>query len=235
MSPTARDALTGEPESQMELFAVGVQDVLDDFGVATAADAGDDVGTTTRFLIVVAVAKLEEGEVGSSVRDVAGYALETPEEEGLTQHVEVLTQGIEQAHAVLCLQALEAVVVGTALERVVEYLMETCTHQLFANDVLQFVALIHVALHDSTTVDGSGHLYVVVSVDTQDVLHHVAGTLYVDTIGGNLQLHAVGRLLQHLHLEALYNAQHRLLGDVLANEVVDIVELEVDDGILKYL
>ena len=66
-------------------------------------------------------------------------ALETTEEECLTHHVEVVAQGVHQVHQVLGLIGLIAVIVGCTSERVVEYLIESATHQLLGYYLLQAV------------------------------------------------------------------------------------------------
>ena len=71
MCPTAAHALACAPQAQMIVLAIGVEHVLDDFGVAAAAYARDDFGAALLGLELVAVAKLEEAQVGVLVAHVA--------------------------------------------------------------------------------------------------------------------------------------------------------------------
>ena len=111
MCPRSADALAGDPEAKVVVLGVGIEHVLDDFGIAAAADAGDDVGTLLLSVEIVAVAELEELEVGATAVDVAADGLEATEDQGLAQHAEILREGIQQAHAVGGGVALEVVVI----------------------------------------------------------------------------------------------------------------------------
>ena len=150
MCPRAADALARDPQAEVVVLAVGIEDMLDDFGVAAGADTGDDVGALLLGVEVVAVAELEELHVATTAVHVAADALQAAEEQRLAQHGKVLRERIQQAHTVLGLVALLVVVVGSLGERVVENLVEAGSHQLLGDEVLQLEALINI------TLDGDG-------------------------------------------------------------------------------
>ena len=97
--PGACDLLSGEPEAQVQFFTVGCQGT---FGVGLGG------------VVVVAVAKFEELQVGVLAVGVVGDALESAEQEGLAQDVEVGAEGVEQTDQVVGGIGLEVVVVGGA-------------------------------------------------------------------------------------------------------------------------
>ena len=106
MSPATAYALTGYPKAQVIILGVGIQNVLDNLRVTTAADTGNDIGTTLLGLELIAVTELEELEVGISVVGVTCNALQTAKEKGLTQRVQILAKGIEKLDKILALIAL---------------------------------------------------------------------------------------------------------------------------------
>ena len=223
MCPAAADALSGEPEAEVIVLAVGIEHVLDDLGVAAAAYARDDVGTLLLRLEAVAVAEFEEAQVGVAVADVTRYALQSAEEQCLPQDVEVLAEGVEEADQFLTLVGLESVVVCAALQAVVQYLAEAASHELFGYDVLQLVAHVVDALDGETVLQRSGYLHVVVTIDAQDVLHDVAGALHIYAVSGHGEFHSLGALALDGHLQAGEDALDGLDGNVLTDEGVNIV------------
>ena len=68
-----------------------------------------------------------------------GNAFQSAKEKRLTHHVEVIAQGVEQAHEMFSRVLLETIVVSLLRERIVENLMESFAHKLFSNKVLQAV------------------------------------------------------------------------------------------------
>ena len=81
MCPTALYALACLPQAEVIVLAVGIQYMLDDLRVTTAAYARDDIGTTALGLKVVTVPELKETLVRHTVRSVAGNALQTTEQQ----------------------------------------------------------------------------------------------------------------------------------------------------------
>jgi hypothetical protein len=161
----------------MIVFAVCIEYVFDDFRVAAAAYTLHDVGATAFLLEAIAIAKLEETEVGIAVADVACNAFQTAEEQCLAQHVKVLAKGIDEANQFFALVGLKPIVVCTTLKAVVKYFVEATTHKLFANDILLFVAEIVNSLDCKAALKGGGYLDVIVSIDGQYVFYNIAGAL----------------------------------------------------------
>ena len=106
MSPAAANTLTSYPETKVVILGISIQNVLDNLWVTTAADTGNDIGTTLLGLELIAVTELEELEVGISVVGVTCNALQTAKEKGLTQRVQILAEGIEKLDKILALIAL---------------------------------------------------------------------------------------------------------------------------------
>ena len=135
--------------------------------------------------------------------DVARHTLQSTEEHGLAHHSQVGTQRVHHLHGVLVgiSVELEVGIIACLGERVVQYLHEALAYQLFCHDVLGVVVLVFLALYGERALQLGRNLHVVVSVDTQDVLHHVARTLHVNTEGWNEEVEALGIFLHNLHLQ----------------------------------
>ena len=95
--------------------------------------------------------------------------------------------------------------------------------------------LVFVALNDKAGLQLRGNLHIIISVDAQDVFHHIARTLNIDTISGNFELQTLGTLAEHLHLQRVTNALDSFDGNVLTNQRVNIAVLEVNNGVLHLL
>lgn len=154
MCPASADTLAGYPESQVVILGVSIQYVLDDFRITAAADTRDDVGTALIGLESVAVSELEELEVGILVVGIADNALQSAEEECLTQGVQILAERVEKFDKVLAPVAFQSVIVGTALQTVVQDFAESLSHELLTDDILQFVALVRVTLDGEAALEG---------------------------------------------------------------------------------
>ena len=96
----------------------------------------------------VAVTEFKETKVGKFAADIALETLETTKKECLAKHVKVVAQRVHQTHKILALVYFEAIVVGSCSERVIHNLVETTTHELLRNKVLQFVRFILGTLGD---------------------------------------------------------------------------------------
>ena len=70
---------------------------------------------------------------------------------------------------------------------------------------------------------GVGKLDVVVAIDAQDVLDHVARATNVDTVGGHDELHLLVILGGNFHLQTLDDVADGVVGDVLTDEAGHVV------------
>ena len=183
----------------------------------------------------VDVAELKETEVLVAAVGIVLYAFQATEQQRLAHHIEVAAEGIHNAYkaGVSRLSRFSwRLIVCCFGQRIVQYFIESLTHQLLGHEVCQFVLTVFVALDDKRAFQLCGYLHIVISVNAQDVLNHVAGALHVDAIGRNLKHHAVGILGEHLHLERLADGLYRFHGNGLAYEAVYIVVLQRHLGVL---
>ena len=95
--------------------------------------------------------------------------------------------------------------------------------------------LVLLTLDDERTLQLGGNLHIIISIDTQDILHHIARTLHVDTIGWYHKGQPLFVLVLDLHLKREADGLDDLRIDVLTNQVVDILETQVYDSILDGL
>ena len=95
--------------------------------------------------------------------------------------------------------------------------------------------LVLVALDDERALQLGRNLHIIISVYAQDILHDVAGTLHIHTIGRDLECQRLGSLVKHLHLQTLTDGLDGLDGNHLTHEVVDIVVVEFHHRILHRL
>ncbi len=79
----------------MIVLTIGIQHMLDYLWITTAAYTWYDIWATLRRIVPVAVAKLEEAQIGALVAYIACYALQSAKQQGLPQDIEVLAQRIK--------------------------------------------------------------------------------------------------------------------------------------------
>ena len=118
------------------------------------------------------------------------------------------------------------VIVGAACQRVVENLVESASNELFAYDVGHLVFLVLLALYDETALQLSRYLHIIISIDAQDIFHHVAWTGHVNSICRHIDIDAFVVFGRDLHLERLADTLDSLWLDSLADESVYIVVVE---------
>ena len=225
--PAATHPLARAPESQMIILAISVQHMLDDFRVTAAAHSRNDIGAFLLGLELVAVTELEEAQIGILVTDVSRDAFQSAKEEGLPERVEVLTERIEEFHQILAWVGLQSVIVSTSLQAVVQYLTESSPHQLLPYQVLQFVALVLLALYRQTAAQGGGNLHLIITIDAKNVFHHVAWTLHVHPIGRDYERQAISILLSDLHFQTGHYTADGLGRNMLTDEGIHIGILEI--------
>ena len=95
---------------------------------------------------LVAVAKLEETQVGVFAVHIIRQTLQTAEKQCLPHHVEVAAEGVHDLHQVVDGIVVEVIVVGGLGQRVVHNLVESAAHQLLCHQIVQLVLTVFVAL-----------------------------------------------------------------------------------------
>ena len=89
-----------------------------------------------------------------------------------------------------------------------------------------------IALDHERTLQLSRNLHIIISVDTKDILYHITGTLYIHTIGRNLDGHALLILVLNFHVKSTTEILKNTRIDDLAYQIVHILITEIDDGVL---
>ena len=173
-------------------------------------------------VVVVAVSEFEETEVRTLMIDVAAYAFKSSEQESLTHHVEVTAQRIHKFHGVCVRIAVKVCIVCCLRERVVHYLVEAASHKLLTHNVLQTMVMVSLAYIRKRALELRGNLHIIISVYSQDVLHHVARTLHVNPVCRHRKLKSSVALSVYCHVKALHYALYRVLAYSLANEIVHV-------------
>ena len=184
-------------------------------------------------VFIIAVAKLEETEVGVLAVGIVGNAFQAAEEERLAQHVEVAAQRIEQLNCAVFRVGREVVVVSLFRERVVEDFAEALADELLRHEVLQLIAAVHLALDCKARLDGRGDFHIIISIDAQDIFHHVAGTLHVHAVGGHGEADAALAFGSDFHVERSDYFLDDFCGNGFADEVVRIFIFEIHGKVLR--
>ena len=65
-------------------------------------------------------------------------------------------------------------------------------------------------LHHKAALQLCWYLYIIISVDTENILYHITWTLNIHSVCWYLKQQGCFALAQHLHLKALANALHNL-------------------------
>ena len=209
-------ARTGDHQAKPLLLAVALQ-----IGLRV-------LGTLFR-LVAVAIADLEETQVAVLVVDVARHHLQRIENQRLPHHIQVVAERIDDGHRLLCRIGLELVVVLPFRQRIVHDLHETAVGQQ-VGDRLAHLLRIGMLRRIDGSLHAHGELNVVVAVDAEHFLHHVAFACHVHAISRNSHDTAARRGRQDLEIQALQNPLVRLSAQLLADEAVHacVIQLNAD-------
>ena len=227
MRPRTAHPLARHPQPEVIVFRISVQNVLDDLRVTTAAHAGNDIGTFILFAEIVAISELEELQIRVLAVGVVRNTFQAPEQQRLAHRVQVGTQRIHQFHQMRGRITLHPVIIGRTLQRIVQDFIETASHQLFRHQILQLVAFVFIAFDIQRRAHRRRYFHIIIPVHAQDVLHHIARTLHVHTVGRHLKFQPFGRFLQNLHLQTRHDAFHRIRPDVFPHQAVSIFIIQV--------
>ena len=177
-------------------------------------------GVTLLFVEVIAVAELKEFQIGILAVGIVRDALQSAEKQCLAHGVQVGAERVHQHHEVLGGIRFQSVVIGGACQRVVQDFVETAAHQLLGNQVLQTVGLVALALRCQAGLQGCGNLHIIISVNTEDVLYHIAIALHIHAVWRHVERQALCRFAYNLHLQARRDAFYRLCRNLLAYQRV---------------
>ena len=81
-------------------------------------------------------------------------------------------------------------------------------------------------LNGQRTLEHGGDFHIIISVDAENVLNHVAGPAYVHTIGGHCELQSLIILSVNLHLKARDDALDGVVAELLSDKAVAIFVLQ---------
>ena len=91
---------------------------------------------------------------------------------------------------------------------------------MLGNQVLQTVGLVALALRCQAGLQGCGNLHIIISVNTEDVLYHIAVALHIHAVWRHVERQALCRFAYNLHLQAGHDAFYRLCRNLLAYQRV---------------
>ena len=126
----------------------------------------------------------------------------------------------------ICTISLQFVVVSFARQRVIENFVEPFADKLLAYNILQLLTYIINALCRERRLQTGGNLYVIVSVHSQDILNHIARTLYIHAICRHTQGEPLLVFRNDLHVQGRQNGANQVVGDFLPDQFMYILIFE---------
>ena len=213
MCPRIHDALTGQPQSEVQFFAIRSKYFL---GVALFG------------IVDVAITKFEEAKIAFLAVDVVRNAFQTSKQERLSHHIEVARKRIEEMHQMFGRMRFQSAVVGFASKRVVENFVEPFTNKLFTYKILQALTYITSVLGCKRRLQASWDFYVIVAVDAQDVFDNITGALYIHTIGGNTERELRIIFRYNLHIQGRQNRTDQIMSNFLADQFMNILVFQLN-------
>ena len=212
---------------QLGLLVAGEEEV--EAGVLAIRLEGLRFVADFRCVEEVDVAELEELHVADLAVLVEGDALQSAPHQGLSHHVEVAAQRIQNLNVPCRVEGGEGLAVGSTGERVVHDLIEAVGHQHVADLLLHLVGIGLRGAADGG-MDAARDLDVVVAIDAQDFFHHVGGTGHVDLAGVNVHNNVLVVLFNDLAFKAFQYVDGLDRVDDLASHFVQVVEFQIDAG-----
>ncbi len=166
--------------------------------------------------------------------DIVCYHLEAIEYEVLAHYIEVCAQRIHYSHAPFFRISLKAGIVCRFRERVVHRLYEAVGCQEIGNPVTDSFRLrrrssVHAHLHVHRQV------HVVVAVDSQDFLDHVALAIDIHHIGRGGDFRPVRPSFHEIVGQRSEDFLDGVVAYFLANEVLNPIVIQVDDFLANRL
>ena len=195
---------------------------------------GLQFGGVALGVFAVDVAVLEGAEGANLAVEVVCHDLKAAEDERLAHDVELLAQGVDYLYAGFCGERLEPGIVVFAGERVVHDLREAVGGEESGDAV---------AGGFRVGVGGrrDGHLHVmrqvdvVVAVDAEDFLNHIALAGYVHHVRWGQYYCSLCLTGDEFILQRLEDTEHVGGADVFADEVAYTVEIQLYAGAFKGL
>ncbi len=97
------------------------------------------------------------------------------------------------------------------------------------------ISLVLIALNSQRALQLGWNLHIIISVDTEDILYHIARTLNVNAISRNQQVDALSILLHDLHFERCSDALDGLSTNLLTDEAMRILIVQANWEVLHWL
>ena len=113
-------------------------------------------------------------------------AFQTAEQQCLTHTVQVCTQRVHQHNAMRSRISSQFIVISGTSQRIVQNLIEARTAKLFRDQILQLVTTVGSCLVAQIRFYIFTELYIIISVDTENIFNDIDITLYVDTVNRNM-------------------------------------------------
>ena len=173
-------------------------------------------------IVIIDIAKLEETKIRILAFYIIFKTLQSAKQQCLTHHIKIGTQRIHNANKMICMIVVESFVVVTLCKRVVQYLIESTSYQLLSYKIFSFMFQVFLTFYHQGAFQLCWYLYVVIAINPQDILNHVAWTLHVNTISWYLKFQTFGILIQHLHLKRFDNALYHIFPNDFTNKRINV-------------
>ena len=176
-------------------------------------------------IIVIAVAKLVKFQVGVLAVGIALDTLQTTKEKSLTHHTQVLAKWVHDLHTgsqSVCFQSLVVTHFG---ERVIENLIEALRSQLLRDTNLHCYRIRLLAVAE-TSIQFLWELHIIESIDTQDILYHVALTLHIYTVARYTNAPHITILIIDFYLKCFEDSLNQVFTQFFTNKCIGAVNIE---------
>ena len=147
-------------------------------------------------VVEIGVAELIQFQVGHLPVDVAGYRLETTEQQRAAHHVQVAAQRIANFHFLRRGKGRPLGVILAFGQRVAHHFVKAVGREVAGNVVLQLF-LVGMPTCVYRYLNSAGYFHVVVSVNPQYLFHHIGLADYIYAVGGRRHHKSAGLLVNN--------------------------------------
>ena len=162
------------------------------------------------FVEVIAVTEFKEPQIRILTVGIVRNTLQSAKEQRLAHSVQIGAKRIHQHHKVLGRIGFQTVVICGTRQRVIQDFIETASHQLFGNQILQSVGLVPLTFRCQAGLQCSRNLYIIITVNTENIFYHVTIALHIHTIRRYIQCQAFCRFGYNLHFQTRHDALYCL-------------------------
>ena len=138
-------------------------------------------------IIMITVAQFKETEISFLTVHIVSNTFESSKEKGLAHHIEIARKWIDEMHKMLRCISLQVLIISFARERVIENFVESFTHKLLADQILQLLTNVVRSFDSERRLKTRRNLDVVVTINAENILNNIARTLHINAISRNLQ------------------------------------------------